>query len=194
MKIQLTILVILFAHAFTTCAQGNDMYITANIFLNSLNKNQKAQAQYPFDTSERYTWHYIPKDDRKGISINEMNSKQKDAAIALMKSALSDNAYKKASQIIALEIVLKAIENRQESDRYRDPGKYFFTIFGEPSKTGVWGWRLDGHHISFSFTSDENKIVSGTPGFMGANPAIVLSGPEKGLEILKKKMNLHLNF
>src|SRR5207253_1994477 len=80
------------------------------------------------------------------------------------------------------------------SDHFRDTGKYYFTVFGEPSKTSAWGWRLDGHHLSFSFSSDDNKLVSGTPGFMGANPAVVLSGPEKGLEILKEENELAIQF
>jgi hypothetical protein len=194
MKIQLTIATLLLLHSFSTFAQGNDLYKTANVFLNSLDKNQKAQAQYPFDSAERFRWHYVPLNDRKGISMNELNVQQKDAAIALMKSALSENAYKKARQIMSLENVLKAIENRQESDHFRDPGKYFFTLFGTPSASSVWGWRIEGHHISFSFSSEDNKIVSGTPGFLGANPAVVLSGPEKGLEILKEENELAFEF
>lgn len=190
MKIKLTIVLILLANSFFSKAQNTNLYKAANLFLNSLDKNQKAQAQYSYDSVERYRWHYVPLNDRKGISINELNSEQKKAALSLMQSSLSDNAYKKANQIMALENVLKAIEKRQETDHYRDPGKYFFTIFGDPSATSVWGWRLDGHHLSFSFSSENNKIISGTPGFMGANPAIVLSGPEKGLEILKEENEL----
>ncbi len=194
MKIKLTIVLILLAHSFFSEAQNNDLYKTADLFLNSLDKNQKAQAQYSYDSVERYRWHYVPQNDRKGISINEMNSVQKDAAITLMKSSLSDNAFKKARQIMALEVVLKAIENRQENDHFRDPGKYYFTIFGQPEKTGIWGWRLEGHHVSFSFSSQDNKLVSGTPGFLGSNPETVLSGPEKGLEILKEENELAFEF
>jgi hypothetical protein len=36
-------------------------------------------------------------------------------------------------------------------------------------------------------------LVSGTPGFIGSNPAVVLSGPEKGLEILKDETQLGFN-
>jgi hypothetical protein len=109
-----------------------------------------------------------------------------------MKTALSKKGYKKASAIMSLEKVLKVIENRSENDHFRDTGKYFFTIFSEPSEKGIWGWRLDGHHLSLSFCSESNRLVSGTPGFFGANPAVVLSGPEKGLEILKEETQLAL--
>jgi hypothetical protein len=86
-----------------------------------------------------------------------------------------------------LELVLKELEKHADDDHYRDPGKYFITIFGTPSAVGVWGWRLEGHHISLNFSSDSNKMVSGTPGFFGSNPAIVLSGPRKGTQVLKKE-------
>ena len=95
---------------------------------------------------------------------------------------LAIRVLKKTTSIIKLEAVLREVENA--SPDYRDPGKYYFSIFGDP-KDSIWGWRLEGHHISFNFSSQNNELVSATPGFLGANPAVVLSGPEKGLQILK---------
>ncbi len=77
-----------------------------------------------------------------------------------------------------------------KGDWFRDPGNYAFIFFGEPSDKSAWGWRFEGHHISFNFSTINNKIVSGTPGFLGANPAIVLSGPQKGKQVLKNEMEL----
>ena len=162
-------------------------------FIQLLQPKQMAQAVYPFDTTERYIWGYVPKTDRKGLSINEMNEQQKTAAFSLMKVALSKEAYTKARAVMQLEVVLKALENRAADDHYRDTGKYFFTIFGTPDGKHVWGWRLDGHHLSFNFSSDQKKIVAGTPGFIGSNPAVVLSGPEKGKEILHDETSLGLS-
>ncbi|CAN5753190.1 DUF3500 domain-containing protein [soil metagenome] len=193
MKILLVIVCILIFFALPCVAQENNMYEAAKQFLSLLDKKQQSQTMYPFDSSERYTWHFVPKDDRKGLSINEMNAQQKASAIQLMKTALSKEGYKKASAIMSLEKVLKVIENRSENDHYRDTGKYFFTIFSEPSEKGIWGWRLEGHHLSLSFCAESNRLVSGTPGFFGANPAVVLSGPEKGLEILKEETELALD-
>jgi len=192
MKTLLTMLCTLIFFNLPCIAQENNMYKAAQNFLALLDKKQKMQTMYPFDTAERYTRHFVPKDDRKGISLNEMNTQQRNAAVKLMKTALSEEGYKKASAIMSLEKVLKVMENRAENDHYRDTGKYFFTIFNDPSEKGIWGWRLDGHHLSFSFCSESNRLVSGTPGFFGANPAIVLSGPEKGLEILKEETELAL--
>jgi hypothetical protein len=162
----------------------------ATAFLNTLTAEQKAKTQFAFDHDERYNWHYVPRDDRKGISLNELNTTQRDAAMQLLHTALSDTGYSKVTAIIQLENVLRKVENRPDNDGYRDPGKYFFTIFGTPLQGKIWGWRLEGHHIAFNFSSENNKLVSGTPSFLGTNPAIVLSGPEKGKQILKNETEL----
>lgn len=157
------------------------MAAAANQFLQTLSGSQKAKAQFKFEDEERYDWHYVPK-NRNGIPLRELNNDQHNAAMELLRTALSDPGFKKTTSIIKLEAVLREVENA--SPDYRDPGKYYFSIFGDP-KDSIWGWRLEGHHISFNFSSQNNELVSATPGFLGANPAVVLSGPEKGLQILK---------
>jgi hypothetical protein len=66
----------------------------------------------------------------------------------------------------------------------RNPDWYFFTIFGTPSKTGKWGWRVEGHHLSLNFTMEGTQVIASTPCFFGANPAEVKGGPNKGKRIL----------
>jgi hypothetical protein len=160
-------------------------------FLASLSVNQKKQAQFLFSDDERYDWHFIPK-SRKGIPLKELNSDQRNAAFSLLHITLSDTGYLKATAIIELEDILRESENRPVGDEYRDNGKYYFSIFGDPAIDSIWGWRLEGHHLSLNFSSQNNRIVSGTPGFLGSNPAIVLSGPEKGRQILKDETELGL--
>src|SRR5262249_55342545 len=72
----------------------------------------------------------------------------------------------------------------------RKPDWYFFTIFGTPSKTGKWGWRVEGHHLSLNFTLDQGKLISATPAFFGANPATVKGGSRKGLRTLPEAEDL----
>ena len=151
--------------------------------------DQKQKTQFLYDDEERYNWHYIPK-ERKGITLNDLTAEQKKAAMNLLHTALSNTGVDKALAIMQLETVLKAVENRPENDHYRDTGNYHFSIFGNPAKDPIWGWRLEGHHVSFNFSSENNRLVSGTPGFLGSNPAIVLSGPEKGKQILKDEADL----
>lgn len=159
------------------------MRLAANKFLQSLSPEQKNKAQFSFADEERFHWNYVPI-ERKGIQLKELSAQQHEAAMALLRTALSDTGYQKASAIIELENVLKAVENRGPEDHYRDPGKYCFSLFGEPTKDSLWGWRFEGHHVAFNFTSDDKGLVSGTPGFLGANPAVVQAGPQKGKEVL----------
>jgi hypothetical protein len=156
-------------------------------FLHSLTSLQQKKAQYIFTDGERFNWHFIPKNDRKGIPLAELNEQQKKAAFDLLSACLSDQGVRKVKDIIQLESVLKQLEGRQEDDHYRDGAKYYFTLFGNPAPDSIWGWRLEGHHVSFTFSAEKNRLVSGTPGFMGANPAIVPDGPLKGKETLKEE-------
>lgn len=181
------ITVIILLNNIGCLAQKPDMTILANAFLKSLDKNQQLKVSFPFEEEERYNFHFVPRDNRRGISINELNPSQKEAAMALMKSCLSSEGFRKATDIMQLEIVLKAIEGRKEDDHYRDPGKYFFSVFGIPGNKTIWGWRIEGHHVAFNFSASNNILVATTPGFMGSNPAVVQSGPQKGKQILAEE-------
>lgn len=180
----------------TTFSQKNSAQSSleaTKAFLATLNSEQLATVSYPYDSEERSTWYYIPK-ERNGLWLKSMDENQRKAAINLLKSTLSEQGKDKAIAIMQLEIILKEIENViPESDR-RNPLKYYFTIFGTPSITSTWGWRIEGHHLSLNFTSQNNKVVSGTPLFMGTNPAIVPSGKQKGYQILKDEEILGLDF
>ena len=191
----IVILFVFITGSFLSCQSqtstnlSGDMRVAADNFLKSLSTGQKEKAQFSFTDEERYNWHYIPK-SRKGISINDLNESQHKAGMSLLHSALSDAGYDKTVAIMQLEAVLKVVENRPANDNHRDPRNYYFSIFGNPARDSIWGWRFEGHHVAFNFSSENNKLVSGTPGFLGSNPAIVLSGPEKGKQVLKDETEL----
>jgi len=188
-------LFLLFANAIMlSChSQGNnkpasEMTAVANNFLQTLSTKQKSKTQFQFDEEERWNWHFIPR-DRKGIALKELNDVQRKAVMDLLHTALSDTGFQKTNAIIGLEDILRSVEGRPQNDGYRDYGKYYISIFGNPSNS-IWGWRFEGHHISLNFSSKDNHLVSATPGFFGANPAVVLSGPEKGKQVLKDETEL----
>jgi hypothetical protein len=167
------------------------MAAAANDFLQTLSAKQKNEIQFDFDENERYNWHYIPK-SRKGLPLKDLSDAQRQAAMALLRTALSDTGYEKTTAIMQLEGILRETEGRSQDDSYRDPVKYYFSIFGNPATDSTWGWRVEGHHVSFNFSAKNNLLISGTPGFLGTNPGVVLSGPEKGKYILKNETELGL--
>lgn len=152
----------------------------ANRFLNALEANQRGKATFSFETDERMNWHYIPK-ERKGLPLRDMTPYQKHLASALLAAGLSQTGYIKAVTIMSLEDVLKLIEN--DSGERRNPEKYYFSVFGTPSDSGTWGYRVEGHHLSQNYTVVNGTVVDG-PSFFGANPAEVRQGPRKGLRTL----------
>jgi hypothetical protein len=159
---------------------------TANRFLAALSSEQRAKATFQFGDDERMNWHFIPK-ERKGLTLGEMSPYQKHLASALLAAGLSQTGYIKAVTIMSLEDVLKVLEN--DSGERRNPEKYHFTVFGTPSDTGTWGWRVEGHHLSQNYTVVNGQVVDG-PSFFGSNPAEVRLGPRKGLRTLAREDDL----
>lgn len=165
----------------------------AQAFLNSLDENQRKKAVYTYDSEERFNWNFVPT-RRNGISFHDFTPAQRDAALNLLKASLSEQGFKKASGIIALEAILREVEGRSKDDRYRDPQNYFFSLFGDPMDKQPWGWRIEGHHLALNFSSMDGAVVASTPTFMGANPAAVPSGAQKGTKTLKDEMDLAFAF
>ena len=159
----------------------------AAIFLATLRTDQRGQTVFEFESEERYNWHYTPK-FRNGLPSGDMGKLQLEKAEELMAGSLSRTGFVKANTIIRHELILASVEKNDGVDRFdRDPGLYFFSVFGTPGGDSPWGWRVDGHHLSLNFTAVGGSIVSVTPSFFGANPAEVMSGPEKGLRILHEE-------
>jgi hypothetical protein len=152
----------------------------AKRFLASLDTGQRGKTTFPFDTDERMNWHFIPK-ERKGLPLREMKPYQKHLASALLAAGLSQTGYIKAVTIMSLEDVLKIMEN--DSGENRNTEKYYFSVFGTPSDSGTWGYRVEGHHLSQNYTVVNGKAIDG-PSFFGSNPAVVRQGPRKGLHTL----------
>ncbi len=161
----------------------------ARNFLASLTAEQREKVVMPFDGDERFFWHYIPTDDipgrfqrpRLGLTLAEMTPPQKHLASALLSAGLSQRGFIKTTTIMSLEDILRIMEKDQKGRR--NPEKYHFSIFGEPTETGTWGYRVEGHHVSLHFTVVNGKAV-GNPTFLGSNPAEVREGPRAGLRVL----------
>jgi len=168
----------------TLCiGHAQDAVTAANLFLNTLSNEQKLATIFPFEGEERYHFHFVPM-ERKGITFNEMNVTQQQAARQLMMASMGKAGYDKSTAIMQLEEVLIELEKRAADDHYRDTGNYHISIFGVPASNTIWGWRFEGHHISFNFSYNKQQLVAGTPAFLGSNPAIVPNGPAKGKQVL----------
>ena len=159
----------------------------AHNFVASLSAEQKAKASFGMGDEERLNWHFIPR-ERKGLPLREMDSAQRALAHAFLSAGLSQRGYLKASTIMSLEAILREMEGAKGPRR--DPEGYFFSVFGEPSESGTWGWRVEGHHVSLNFAIVKGQMIASSPSFFGANPAQVKQGPRAGLRVLAREEDL----
>ena len=171
---------ILFAQGEPKEPSGKAMFQAAQKFRGTLPEEQLGRASFGFDDGERLNWHFIPR-ERKGLPLRDLEGESLKAAQALIASGLSQAGYDQALSIMSLEEVLYLLEpgDRAERRERRNPGKYYISIFGTPSETGKWGWRLEGHHISLNYSLDKGDVLSSTPEFFGANPAFIDAGPDR---------------
>lgn len=156
-------------------SSGVEMTRAAEKYLASLSEDQRAKSNLKLDIPERVDWHFIPKPTRKGLQIREMDERQREAAHTLLRSALSEIGYDKATKIMEMEKLLHELEKNKTGGPLRDSERYFFTIFGKPAKSDRWGLSVEGHHLSLNFVVENGKVVSSTPTAFAANPATVKS-------------------
>ena len=166
------------------------MQEAACIFYDELDLTAKTKAVFHFLDGERMFWYYPPL-NRHGLPLRDMPEELRKLAFNLLETGLSSQAFHQTLQIIENELTLKELEARQDIKTFvRDPELYYFSIFGNPKKKDLWGWRVEGHHVSIHFSIWSEKIISVTPLFLGANPAEVKDGDKAGLRILKNREDL----
>lgn len=159
----------------------------ARQFLATLEPDKAQKARYPYESAERFNWHFVPK-ERNGLSFKAMTPEQQKVALALLRIGVSADGVKRLETLRQMENVLREIE--QGRGPVRDPDLYFFTIFGEPSDKGKWGWRYEGHHVSLQWCVRDGKMIADSPQFVGANPAEIRDGAMKGTRLLAKEEDL----
>ena len=171
-------------------APATDMFGAARQFLGALDPAQQKQATFPLTDKERENWFFTPV-PRQGLALKQMNESQRALGLALLRTGLGQRGIVRAEAIMSMELVLKELEKDTPPGR-RDPNNYLITIFGTPSEKNSWGWRFEGHHLSFNFTLIDGAHVFFAPAFIGSNPGEVLAGPRKGERVLGEEEDLGL--
>ena len=165
---------------------AQEMTDAATIFLQALSDEDRKKVTFDFDDPHRIDWQFIPM-NRPGLSFGDLKPEQLLLGTGLLQTGLSHRGYSTSMQVMVLESVLHEMENLNPR---RDPSKYHLFIFGQPRTTQTWGWRIEGHHLSISFTVANGQAIAATPLFIGANPAKVPIGNLKGLRVLGRQEDL----
>ncbi|TLP75702.1 DUF3500 domain-containing protein [Maribacter sp. ACAM166] len=161
-----------------------------NQFINSLTAPQKATIIHEFNADTRDQWHFLPwsSHERQGLPLKALRPDQKELVHRLLQSSLSDTGYKQTTEIIGLENVLAASSG---DSVYRDPERYYVSIYGNPAQEDIWMWTFEGHHVSLHFTTVADT-VSYAPRFFGSNPGRIMEGERKGFSPLVNEEDMGL--
>lgn len=166
-------------------ALSADMADAGRRFLSALTPAQRSRAVFAVAADERTRWHYVPR-PRPGLALGELGDAQRALAYGLLSTALGRRGLVKATAIMALEEVLR----QREHQAVRDPGAYFLSVFGEPSTSTTWGFRIEGHHLSLNLTLVDGVRPIESPAFLGASPSQVGSGLLAETRVLGREEDL----
>jgi len=169
----------------TELALSADMAESARRFLSSLLPAQRQRAVFAVASDERLRWHYVPQ-PRPGIAFRELTDGQRALAYGFLNTALSRRGFLKATGIMALDEVLR----KRDGSSIRDAGAYFLSVFGEPSTSATWGFRVEGHHLSLNLTLVDGVRPVEAPAFLGASPSRVGSGFLADTRVLGREEDL----
>lgn len=170
---------------------AGELMVAVRMWLDGLDDSQRALATFPFETPERFVWAYTP-GPRQGLAIRDMRPDQRAASSAIVASAMSARTAGEIAAIIALETILGQIEGAGGGSGWlrRDPELYWFAVFGDPGSRSPWSWRVGGHHVAIHVTVAGDQVIGTTPSFLGANPAVIPSGPTAGARTLRGEEEL----
>jgi hypothetical protein len=157
----------------------------AERFIGTLNSLQLARSMYPVDDIEWRKWmnqHFYA---RQGVCFAEMNDAQRDAAFGLIRASLSAKGFELTRNIMRLNETLAELSGDHD---FLGEWLYYMQIFGKPSATEPWGWKLEGHHAIINYFVLGDQVVM-TPLFIGSEPVRAISGKYRGLEILQREQN-----
>lgn len=206
-KIRLSFLLVIFlffaipANSQTT--YGNEIKQVAITLFNSFDKTQNISGRFEFNDTSRVKWNNLPLGlrPRIGASIGNMNEDQRKLLHRILSVSLSSQGYLKATSIMHLDDLLNRYTDsifykKEISDATYSRLKsflwshknFYFAFFGNPMDS-IWGYKLEGHHLSINFTFVNDKI-SATPYFMGTDPAEYPISEYAGWRVLGQEEDL----
>jgi Protein of unknown function (DUF3500) len=153
--------------------------------IESLDGEQRAALRGSIDDPRRREWTYLP-GDRRGLSLERLTASQRSLVEDLVVCTHSEAGGALALGAIGIERV-----RRQLATNTDDVGgdRYWVRILDDPSGTEPWGWQINGHHLAVHAVV-VGGVVTMTPHFIGAEPARVPSGPQRGRRLLDAEEDL----
>jgi len=200
----LSLVLLLFAPTvYSQSTYNNEIKQVAVSLYNSFDKMQHMSGRLQFDDTARMKWNNLPVGlrARAGTSIGNMTDTQRIMVHRILSVSLSSQGYLKATSIMHLDDLLnRYYDTLYYQKAFNDTDytfirsllwshkNYYFAFFGKPTDP-VWGYKLEGHHLSVNFTF-VNDQLSVTPFFIGTDPAEYPTTEYAGWRVLGQEEDL----
>lgn len=141
----------------------------AEAFLSGLDAEQRAAVNLPWDSPERLDgWTNLPTSivSRPGLLLLELDTAQRLAANALLRSLLSESGWGRVEAIRAADQFLTDNASCTAACGF---DRYAIAVYGTPSPDGSWAVQFGGHHLGLNITVADGTL-SYAPTMTGAQP------------------------
>ncbi|MGO1770218.1 MAG: DUF3500 domain-containing protein [Microbacterium sp.] len=165
----------------TTQGTISDTTAAAEAFLETLSDEQREAVLYDYDDETKSTsWSNFPVTfvDRAGLNLTDLTEEQREAALAVLESLLSDEAYQRVVDIMGGDEYLHENSTSTEDSL----GQYYIAFFGDPSDTEAWSVQFGGHHLGINADlNGADDAITFAPTHLGVQPAVYTN--EDGEEV-----------
>ncbi len=180
----------------TASATTARIVAAAQAVLTTLDDAGRAKVQFPFEGPQKTRWSNLPSPmfQREGLRLGDVTPAQRTAVMTLLKAALSEDGYRKVTEIMQGDEVLRKGQGdggRGAPGPGRGPGpggggrgpggpggggvkfgedEYYLAFLGTPSATAPWMLQFGGHHLAINLTLAGSQ-ASMAPSLPAAQPA-----------------------
>jgi hypothetical protein len=155
--------------------------------LTTLDEAGRAKVQFPFEGPQKTRWSNLPSPmfQRQGVRLGDLTRAQRDSVMGLLTTTLSRAGYRKVTDIMRGDEVLRKGEAEGRSSpagggrgrggvggsgvRFGED-EYYLAFLGTPSVTAPWMLQFGGHHLAINLTMAGSQ-ASMAPSLPAAQPA-----------------------
>jgi Protein of unknown function (DUF3500) len=165
---------------------------SAQSLLTKLDDAGRAKVQFPFEGPQKTRWSNLPSPmfERRGLLMGDLTPAQRAAVKDLLAVALSRDGYRKVTEIMQGDEVLRK-GSSQGPRGGGDPNggrggagargggrggpafgedQYYLAFLGTPSATAPWMLQFGGHHLAINLTLAGSQATM-APSLPAAQPA-----------------------
>jgi uncharacterized protein DUF3500 len=185
-----------------TAAATERIVNAARGVLAALDESGRAKIQFPFESPQKTKWSNLPSGiyKREGVRMGDLTAAQRTAVSSLLRAALSADGYRKVTEIIRGDEILRTNPGggaprggppAGPPGGTQPPGappdgrggrgqggsgvvfgedEYYLAFLGTPSTTTPWMLQFGGHHLAINLTLSGAQ-ASMTPSLPAAQPA-----------------------